>query len=109
MRHPPVEIAAAVYPTVARGKKRESGGTTFENARNFPATFTFHLAMQKTKVPIFCICRLPYDKEEYVQCCKYHACYHIGCVKVPEWAVVMYGSVGLCIVKYGNVGLCMAV
>ena len=43
--------------------------------------------MQKTKVPIFCICRLPYDKEEYVQFCKYHACYHTGCVKVPEWAV----------------------
>ena len=31
--------------------------------------------------------RLPYDKGEYVQCCKYHACYHTGCVKVPEYAV----------------------
>ena len=57
MRHPLVEIAGTVYPTAVGGKKRESGGTTFENARNFPATFTFHLAMQKTKVPIFCICR----------------------------------------------------
>ena len=47
----------------------------------------FHLAMQKTKVPIFCICRLPYDKEEYIRCCKCHAWYHTGCVKVPEWAV----------------------
>ena len=47
----------------------------------------FHLAMQKTKVPIFCICRLPYDKEEYVQCCKCHDWYHTDCVKVPEWAV----------------------
>ena len=47
----------------------------------------FHLAIQKTKVPIFCICRLPYDKEEYIQCCKCHAWYHTGCVKEPEWAV----------------------
>ena len=57
MRHPLVERAAAGYPTAVGGKKRESGSTTFENARNFPATFTFHLAIQKTKVPIFCICR----------------------------------------------------
>ena len=46
-----------MYPTAVGGKKRECGGTTFENARNFRATFTFHLAIQKTKVPIFCTCR----------------------------------------------------
>ena len=32
-----------MYPTAVGGKKRESGDTTFENARNFPATFTFHI------------------------------------------------------------------
>ena len=83
MRHPLVKIAAAVYPTAVRGKKRESVSTTFENARNFPATFT----RRRQKVPIFCICRRPYDKEEYVQYCKCRAWYHTDFVEVPESAV----------------------
>ena len=45
----------------------------------------FHLAMQKAKVPIFCICRLPYDKEDMSSVA--NDWYRTDCVKVPEWAV----------------------
>ena len=57
----------------------------------FPKTtrkFPSHISSNKSSVAIYCVCRMPYDKEEYVQCsyrCK--AWYHTSCVNIPEWAI----------------------
>ena len=63
----------------------ESGKMTcFPNtSRRVP----YHLDTQKTKVSIYCVCRLPYDKKEYVQCCRCCGWYHTNCVAIPEWAI----------------------
>ena len=57
----------------------------------FPRTtrrVPFHLGCNKSTVAIYCICRLPYDKDEYVQCSyKCRAWYHPTCVNVPAWAL----------------------
>ena len=46
-----------------------------------------HPNTKKTKIPIFCDCRLPNDKKEYVMCWKCSGWYHPGCAQVPEWAI----------------------
>ena len=57
----------------------------------FPRTtrrVPFHLGCNKSTVAIYCTCRLPYDKDEYVQCSyKCKAWYHPTCVNVPAWAL----------------------
>ncbi|XP_068726255.1 uncharacterized protein [Montipora capricornis] len=49
----------------------------------------YHMDTTKITVPIFCECRLPNDKKEYVQCSQCCTCswYHTNCVMVPEWAI----------------------
>ena len=47
-----------------------------------------HLGTEKQTVAIYCVCRLPNDKQEYVQCFECHGRYHPSCVKVPEWALI---------------------
>ena len=56
----------------------------------FPKTekrVSFHLGSKKSLVAIYCVCRLPNDKEEYVQCSndKCKEWYHPKCVKIPDW------------------------
>ena len=45
------------------------------------------LSSSKTSVPIFCLCRLPNDKQEYVECFKCKGWYHPECASIPTWAV----------------------
>ena len=57
----------------------------------FPKTtkkVPLHIGSKKSSVAIYCVCRMPYDKEEYVQCSyRCRAWYHTSCVKIPEWAI----------------------
>ena len=46
-----------------------------------------HLGTEKQTIAIYCVCRLPNDKREYVQCFNCHGWYHLSCVSVPEWAL----------------------
>ena len=46
-----------------------------------------HLDCKKSFVSIFCECRPPKDRAEYVQCHTCRAWYHPTCVNIPEWAV----------------------
>ena len=46
-----------------------------------------HLGTEKQTIAIYCVCRLPNDKQEYVQCFHCHGWYHPSCVNVPEWAL----------------------
>ena len=48
-----------------------------------------HLGSITSSVAIYCVCRLPYDREEYVQCSngKCKKWYHPTCVKIPAWAI----------------------
>ena len=47
----------------------------------------YHLDTKTTTVPIYCTCRLPYDKKEYVECSRCRGWYHTDCVAIPEWAI----------------------
>ena len=47
----------------------------------------YHLSSNKTTVPVFCLCRLPNDKKEYVECLSCHGWYHLECASIPKWAV----------------------
>ena len=47
----------------------------------------YHNDQKRTLVQIFCGCRLPNDKKEYVQCFKCSGWYHLDCERVPDWAV----------------------
>ena len=56
----------------------------------FPTTtrrVPYHLDTKKTIIPIFCECRLPNDKKEYVECSRCSGWYHPDCVQVPDWAI----------------------
>ena len=56
----------------------------------FPKTtkrVPYHLDSKKTSVPIYCICRLPNNKKEYIQCFQCHDWYHSKCADIPDWAV----------------------
>ena len=46
-----------------------------------------YLGSTRTTVAIYCICRMPNDKREYVQCSQCNAWYHPLCVNIPEWAL----------------------
>ena len=57
----------------------------------FPKTtrkVPLHITSKISSVAIYCVCRMPYDKTEYVQCSyRCRAWYHTSCVKIPEWAI----------------------
>ena len=56
----------------------------------FPKTdkrVPFHLDCNSTSVSIFCLCRLPKDRQEYVECFSCHGLYHPHCVSIPEWVI----------------------
>lgn len=66
--------------------------TCLESAKvtPFPKTIRrvpHHVVENKTLVQIFCKCRLPNDKKEYVMCFRYSSWYHPECVQVPDWAI----------------------
>lgn len=46
-----------------------------------------HLGSTRMSVAIYCVCRMPNDKKEYVQCSHCNAWYHPLCVNIPEWAI----------------------
>ena len=57
----------------------------------FPKTtrkVPLHITSKISSVAIYCVCRMPYDKTEYVQCSyRCRAWFHTSCVKIPEWAI----------------------
>ena len=56
----------------------------------FPKTskrVQYHLSCMKTSVPIYCLCRLPNDKKQYVECFTCDGWYHPDCASVPKWAI----------------------
>ena len=46
-----------------------------------------HLSYNKTAIKIFCLCRFPNDKKEYVECFSCKGWYHPECASIPTWAV----------------------
>jgi len=76
-----------------QGSMRQHYVNCLENGAmvQFPRTtrrVPFHLNCNKSAVAIYCVCRLPYDKDEYVQCSyKCKAWYHPTCVNVQAWAL----------------------
>ena len=55
----------------------------------FPETtmrVPWHDNVRERIVPIFCLCRMPNDNKEYVQCTGCKQWYHPGCAKVPDSA-----------------------
>ena len=46
-----------------------------------------HLSCNRNSVPIFCLCRLPNNKQEYMQCCSCRGWYHPQCSLAPQWAI----------------------
>ena len=56
----------------------------------FPKTerrVPYHLSSNKISIPIFCLCRLPNDKQEYVECFGCHGWYHPECASIPECVI----------------------
>lgn len=76
-----------------QGSMRQHYVNCLENGAMVPFPRTtrrvpFHLSCNKSAVVIYCVCRLPYDKGEYVQgSFKCKAWYHPACVNVPALAV----------------------
>ena len=75
-----------------QGSMRQHYVDCLENGTMVPFPKTtrrvrFHLGNNKSSVAIYCVCRLPYDKEKYVQCSKCKSWYHPTCVQVPAWAI----------------------
>lgn len=75
-----------------QGSLRQHYVSCLENSTMSPFPKTekrvpFHLGSKKSLVAIYCVCRLPNDKEEYVQCSngKCKEWYHPKCVKIPDW------------------------
>ena len=46
-----------------------------------------HLSYNKIAIKIFCLCRLPNDKKEYVECFSCKGWCHPECASIPTWAV----------------------
>ena len=44
----------------------------------------YHIAKNITTVAIFCVCRMPNDKKEKVQCLQCNGWYHPTCVSIPD-------------------------
>ena len=56
----------------------------------FPKTsrrVPYHVTKKMTTVAIFCVCRMPNDKKEYVQCSQCNGWYHPTCVSIPDWVI----------------------
>ena len=55
----------------------------------FPRTrrVPFHCGCNKSTVAIYCVCRLPYDKDMFLYSYKCKAWYHPTCIYVPAWAL----------------------
>ena len=56
----------------------------------FPKTtrrVPYHSHNSKATVDIFCICRMPNDNQEYVQCFQCNGWYHPTCVDIPNWVI----------------------
>lgn len=56
----------------------------------FPKTtrrVPYHLHNSKATVDIFCVCRMPNDNQEYVQCFQCNGWYHPTCVDIPNWVI----------------------
>ena len=76
-----------------QGSMRQHYVSCLENGAMVPFPKTtrkvpLHISSKKSSVAIYCVCRMPYDKEEYVQCSyRCRAWYHTSCVKIPEWAI----------------------
>lgn len=48
----------------------------------------FYISCNKLFVVIYCLCRMLYDKEEYVQCSyRCRVWYYIFCVNILEWVI----------------------
>ena len=47
----------------------------------------YYMSCNKTNVPIFCLCRLPNNKKEYVECSACHGWYHPECASIPKWVI----------------------
>ena len=44
----------------------------------------YHVHNSKTTMDIFCVCRMPNDDQEYVQCLQCNGWYHLTCVDIPN-------------------------
>ena len=56
----------------------------------FPKTtrrVPYHTHNSKATVDIFCVCRMPNDNQEYVQCFQCSGWYHPTCVDIPNWVI----------------------
>ena len=57
----------------------------------FPRTsrqVPYHAINKRKAVPIYCVCRMPYDKESLnVECCQCKHWYQPTCVTIPAWAI----------------------
>ena len=56
----------------------------------FPKTsqwVPYHVTKNMTSVVIFCVCRMPNDRKEYVQCFQYNGWHHPTCVSIPDWVI----------------------
>ena len=42
------------------------------------------MIVQSEIVPVYCICRLPSNKSEMIQCSSCTMCYHMECIKLPD-------------------------
>ena len=47
----------------------------------------YHVTKNMTSVAIFCVCRMPNDKKEYVQCSQCNGWFHPTCVSIPAWVL----------------------
>lgn len=57
---------------------------------HFPAAsrrVSFHLDTKETTISIYCVCCLPNNKAEYVQCFTCSGWHHPDCVSLPDWAI----------------------
>ena len=46
-----------------------------------------HPHINRITVAIFCVCQMPNDKQEYVQCFQCYGWYHPTCVNIPDWVI----------------------
>ena len=75
-----------------QGSLRKHYVNCLESGRMIPFPKTtrrvlHHLGSTRMTVAIYCVCRMPNDKKEYVQCSQCNAWYHPLCVNIPEWAI----------------------
>ena len=87
------DLCHSIDPT-NQGSMRQHYVNCLENGAMSPFPKTEkrgprYLGSIKSSVAIYCVCRLPYDREEYVQCSNGHCkkWYHPTCVKIPAWAI----------------------